>query len=66
MDFSSLNKNCISHIFFFLDLGSIARSSRVNKRLNEIGCSDLLWKKKYLDQFGNLPSSQSEEKKQKR
>ena len=63
MNFSKLDKNCVSQIFFFLDLYSIGCLSRVNKRLNEIGCSDLLWKKKYEIYFGDLSSNQSQQKR---
>ena len=59
MKLVDLNKNCVSHIFFFLDLSSLGRMCLANKRMNEIGCSDLLWKKKYQTHFGNLPENQS-------
>ena len=59
MNFLKLVKNSVSNIFFFLDLPSIASLCLANKRLYEIGCSDLLWKRKFVSQFQNLPQNQS-------
>ena len=47
MNLEKLDRNCLSHIFHFLDLSSLNNLSRVNKRMQEIGSSDLVWKKKY-------------------
>eukprot|EP01091_Cochliopodium_minus_P017650 TRINITY_DN696_c0_g2_i1.p1 TRINITY_DN696_c0_g2~~TRINITY_DN696_c0_g2_i1.p1 ORF type:complete len:245 (-),score=41.36 TRINITY_DN696_c0_g2_i1:26-760(-) len=57
-----LDKNSVSQIFRFLDLKSHNSFSRINKRIYEISCLDLIWKTKYQLYFNFLPSNKSDRK----